>query len=286
VTDDSLDPATGLVLEGLPPGAGRPTWRALLSAVVVALLLGSTVGYGIGARPTSTPSVAVLPSLRDIGTPNPTASPTPPAIAVYFGLEAPRGLLRPGTYAYLNVDGTSFTNVRFAVPAGWTWNGRILSKEGGSAPNGASIFFFDAIVQVYADPCHWAGGGPRPPTGATAADLMTALAAQPSRGATTPSKRPMNAPALANGWSGMSIELTVPDDIKFANCDHGQYRSWGPDNEARSHQGPGQRDLVWAADLGPYDRIIVDAAWFPGTPPKVRSEIASILRSMAAGHWG
>ena len=90
----------------------------------------------------------------------------------------------------------------------------------------------------------------------------------------------------ANGWQGTSIQLTVPDHINFADCDKGQYRSWGPDNEARSHQGPGQRDLVWAVDLGPYDRLIIDAAWFPGTPTEIKSEIEAILRSIAAGHWG
>ena len=51
-------------------------------------------------------------------------------------------------------------------------------------------------------------------------------------------------------------------------------------------EGPGQRDIVWAVDLGPYDRLIIDAAWFPGTPAQVKSEIETILRSMAAGHWG
>src|SRR5439155_140978 len=104
--------------------------------------------------------------------------------AVYFGVEASRGLLTPGTYAYLNVDGTAFTNVRFRVPTGWTWDGRSLSKGGGGTPHGAAIFFFDAVVQVYADPCHWAAGPAHPPTGSTAAALMAALAAQPSRRAT------------------------------------------------------------------------------------------------------
>jgi len=285
VNGESSDRATDLVLEGPPPESFRPSWLALLFAVVVAVLVGTAVGYRIGASPTATPQVAALPSLSPLPTPIATPSPTPPAVAVYFGIEASKGLLKQGTYAYLNVDGTSFTNVRFTVPAGWTWDGRSLSK-GGGAPHGAAIFFFDAEVQVYADPCHWAAGQSGPPTGSTAAGLMAALRAQPLRRATTPSERPANAPGLANGWQGMSIELTVPDRTNFADCDKGQYRSWGPDNEARSHQGPGQRDLVWAVDLGPYDRLIIDAAWFPGTPTEVKSEIEAILRSIAAGHWG
>jgi hypothetical protein len=286
VNREPPDRANGLVLEGPPPAAVRPSWRALLFAVVVALLVGTAVGYRIGASPRATPQLAALQSLSALPTSTATPSPTPPAVAVYFGIEVSKGLLKPGTYAYLNVDGTSFTNVRFSVPAGWTWNGRSLSKGGGGAPQGAAIFFFDAQVQVYGDPCRWAAVQSHPPTGSTAADLMAALAAQPFRGATTPRERAANAPGLANGWQGLSIQLTVPDHINFADCDKGQYRSWGPDNEARSHQGPGQRDLVWAVDLGPYDRLIVDAAWFPGTSAEVKSEVESILASIAAGHWG
>ena len=280
------DEAKGLVLEGPPPEAGRPTWLAMFLAVVVALLVGIALGQGREVSPTATPQVAALRSLSSLATPTMTPPSTPSAVAVYFGLEVSRGPMSPGTYEYLNVDQTSFTNVRFTVPEGWTWDGRSLSKGGGAAPQGAAIFFYDAVVQVYANPCHWAAEAPHPPTGSTAKDLMTALAAQPLRQATTPTKRPANAPGLANGWQGMSIQLIVPDHINFTDCDKGQYRSWGPDNEARSHQGPGQRDLVWAVDLGPYDRLIIDAAWFPGTPAKLKSEIETILRSIAAGHWG
>jgi len=286
VNDDPADRGRGLVLEGPPPGYGRPSWLALLVAVIVALLAGTIIGYGIGPNPNATPQRGALPSLSVSPTPSATPSPTPSAIAVYFGTEVSRGLLRPGTYVYLNVDQTSFTNVRFTVPAGWTWDGRSLSKGGSAAPDGAAISFYDAVVQVYADPCHWAGAAPHPPTGSTAGALMAALAAQQMRKPTVPKARPANAPGLADGWQGMSIQLSVPADINFADCDEGQYRSWGPDNEARSQQGPGQRDLVWAIDLGPYDRLIIDAAWFPGTPAGVLSEIQSILRSIAAGHWG
>jgi len=287
VRGERSDRPSDLVLEGPPPEAVGPSWLGLLSAMVFALLVGIAVGYRIGASPTATPQLAELPSPSAAPTPIASPSPpTPPAVAVYFGIEAAKGLLKQGTYAYLNVDGTSSTNVRFTVPAGWTWNGRSLSKDGGGAPHGAAIFFFDAVVQVYADPCHWAAVQSHPQTGSTAADLMAALAAQPLRRATTPSERPANTPGLANGWHGMSIQLIVPDQINFADCDKGQYRSWGPDGEARSHQGPGQRDLVWAVDLGPYDRLIIDAAWFPGTPAEVKSEIETILRSIAAGHWG
>jgi hypothetical protein len=78
----------------------------------------------------------------------------------------------------------------------------------------------------------------------------------------------------------------VPNNIVFANCDGGQFRSWGPDADARSHQGPGQRDLVWAVYLGGSQRLVIDAASFPGTPADVMSEIDAILGSIGVGHWG
>jgi len=200
-------------------------------------------------------------------------------------------LLDPGTYDYLDVDGVGF-NVRFTVPAGWTWNGRYLSKGGVGLPDGAAIFFDGHLVQVYTDPCQWARAEPFPPTGSSVHDLMAAIAAQPMRNATTPTDRNANALGLAGGWAGMAVELTVPDGIVFADCYRGQFRSWGPDEDARSHQGPGQRDLVWAVDLtgngveAGGQRLIIDDASFPGTPAHVMSEIEAILGSIAVGHWG
>jgi hypothetical protein len=238
---------------------------------------------------------------------HPVATPSPaPLVAPSGALVGPSGsavvpgtLLDPGTYTYLDVDGAGF-NVRFTVPAGWTWNGRYLSMGGVGVPNGAGIFFDGNLVQVYTNPCHWAGADPIPPTGSSVHDLMAALAAQPMRNATTPTVRNANVPDFSGGnakvligrWLGMAVELTVPNNIVLANCSRGQFRSWGPDADARSHEGAGQRDLVWAVDLNGNgvgvggERLIIDAASFPGTPANVMSEIEAILGSIAVGHWG
>ena len=240
---------------------------------------------------------AVPPEHVPGSSPGPSSSPvyatnTPSTAPPGFGLPMStvhNGPLDPGTYAYLDVDGQG-ANVRFTVPAGWTWNGRYLSKGGIGLPDGAAIFFFSGPVQVYADPCHWAGA--HPPTSLTVSDFMAALTAQPTRSATTPIDRPANSLIVANVWAGMAAELTVPDNVNFADCDGGQFRSWGPENSARIHQGPGQRDLVWAVDLSGSgvvrgaEPIIIDAASFPGTPADVMSEIQDILGSVAVGHWG
>jgi len=245
---------------------------------------------------------AVPPEHVPGSSPGPSPSPvyatnTPSTAPRGFGLPMSTvhsGQLDPGTYAYLDADGQGF-NVRFTVPAGWTWNGRYLSKGGVDPPDGAAIFFFGGPVQVYADPCHWAGAQSAPMTGRAVDRLMAALTAQPMRSPTTPADRPANVPGLANRWPGKAVELTVPDTVTFANCDDGQFRSWGPANNARIHQGPGQRDLVWAVDIEgagvagtalPPGGLIIDAASFPGTSADVMSEIEAILGSVAVGHWG
>ena len=257
------------------------------AAVVVAVFIGVQAlgGPGVGGSgPIETPSptsTAALPPASPFPFTGPTAEVRP-------------GLLKAGAYEYLDVDRQGF-NVLFTVPAGWTWNGRFLSKGGVDRPEGAAIFFFGGPMQVYADPCHWAGAPSNPPTGLPARDLVAALAAQPSRSATTPFDRPYGY------WPGMAVELTVPGDLNLADCDGGQFRSWGPENNPQSHQGPGQRDLVWAVDVPgagvtndqgviivapPVGGLVVDAASFPGTPADVKSEIDAILRSIHMGHWG
>jgi hypothetical protein len=117
------------------------------------------------------------------------------------------------------------------------------------------------------------------------------LAAQPARDATTPVPRwagGLNAP---HSLAGEQLELTVPADLQISTCDGGQFRSWGPDDVARIHEGPGQHDLVWAVELaggalGEGQRLVMDASSFPGTPADVMAEIETILRSIQTGHWG
>ncbi len=66
--------AADLVLEGLPPGSGRPSWLTLVVGVVVALVLGLGVGYGIGAGPAATPKPT--PALVS-SQPSPSPAATP-----------------------------------------------------------------------------------------------------------------------------------------------------------------------------------------------------------------
>lgn len=270
-----------------------PTQVLVAVAVVVAVVGGIYVG---------THNLVLTPATQGPGrqaSPSPSDAWGPPRLVGPSGAAVVQGAqLSSGTYDYIAIGGENF-NVRFTVPAGWTWNGWYLSKGGVDLPNGAAVFFYGHSVQVYTDPCQWAGADPHPPTGFTARDVIAALAAQPGRNATIPTVRNANLPDLASStnrpaivgrWQGMVVQLTVPSNIVFANCTRGQFRSWGPDTDARSHQGPGQRDLVWAVDLDPQgnldQRLVIDAASFPGTPAGVMSEIDAILASIGVGRWG
>ena len=71
--------AADLVLEGLPPGSGRPSWLGPVIGVVVALLVGLGVGYGIGTAPRVTPG----PTLVVVSS-QPTATPSATPLGLPF----------------------------------------------------------------------------------------------------------------------------------------------------------------------------------------------------------
>jgi Tol biopolymer transport system component len=151
------------------------------------VVAGAEGGYW---QPVQTPRVdrvpASVPPTAESSPASAAASPAVPTLPPFtrsdqgFLLDEQTGMavtghLGQGTYTYTNVDAQGF-NVRFTVPAGWTWYGRYLSKGGVGLPGGAAIYFFGGPVQVYGDPCHWAGSPSNPPTGPSVDDLMAALA--------------------------------------------------------------------------------------------------------------
>ena len=100
--------------------------------VVVGLLTGACASSTQNSTPSPTPTVP------------PPDTTVPPDVNDHGGTVR-NGPLDPGTYTDYNVDRAGF-NVRFTVPAGWTWNGRYLSKGGVGLPDGAAIFFFGGRV--------------------------------------------------------------------------------------------------------------------------------------------
>ena len=71
------------------------------------------------------------------------------------------------------------------------------------------------------------------------------------------------------------IELSVPDDIDFADCDSGEFHTW----EGRFQQAPGQIDRIYILDVGG-QRLLIDSHFQPGTPEADLAEQQAIFESI------
>jgi hypothetical protein len=246
-----------------------PVRYGLVAAVAVAaVVLGAALlgrGPNIGGEPESPTQ-----------TPLTTSSPASSAVSAL-----PDGVLLPGTYSIPPQD-VSSPRVLVTVPAGWYGGGFGVNKNDSiDPPDGAGVILWGGPFNVYEDPCHWSTSLPGSPTGPTVDDLVAALAAQPTREATTATD------VTVGGLSGKAFELTVPADLGFdtvdgfADCDEGEFRSWiSPDGITyRLHQGPGQYDQLWIVDVEG-SRVVVDATFYDGTPAADKSEIQAILDSI------
>jgi hypothetical protein len=253
------------------------------AAIGIALLLlptcactSSTTHAGAPVASTARPCVVGTTGCGPLPT-VPTHSTPDPLAGGERGAPHP-GLLRAGSYTEAqwhrgfpapNATNRTGIHLGFSVPAGWSWNGRTLSK------GNAAISSYASPVRVYADPCHWDRPQHRfvrPAAGDYA--ILSELATQPMRYATHPT---------IVSASSRAIRLTVPSNLDFSKCDHGQYRTWGTGANTLLAQGPGQRDLIWISTL-PWTtkKILVDAATFPSTPARLVSQVDAILASVGA----
>lgn len=100
------DPSEQIVLQGPPPGSGRPSWLALVVGLVIALGIGAAVGYGVRGTPAATPSPSLVakasPTSSVQAPPTPLATFTAYPCALLYGF--PYDLL-PGAFA--GIDGTA-----------------------------------------------------------------------------------------------------------------------------------------------------------------------------------
>jgi hypothetical protein len=279
--------------------------RVLVVVILVALMvLAATASLGsapnrLGEVPTERPSLPAIverptasPSAPDsapfVQSPGPVQSPlaSPTVLSLVGATDGHAqqiGPLAAGTYDILAVDHTGF-NFRVTVPAGWRWDGRAL-RIGSTGTEGAAVYFFGGPLQVYR-PCQWTAAPPVVEA-FEAVQMMKQLGTV--LGATPPVDRNMSSLGVPGRWTGSTVELTVPDDSSsFAGCDHDRYVLWGPSDRARTVDGPGERDLVWAADngFGGAGLAVVDAASFPNTPSAILAQMNAILESIQTGHWG
>lgn len=164
--------------------------------------------------------------------------------------------------------------------AGWRYDDIALGFTKGDEVNNLPeatllLWSFPAGTEfwVYGDPCHWQST--RPATPATSAnEIVAGLAAQASRAASAP------VDVTVGGYAGKSVTLHVPDDAVLADCDLGDFTSYGVtgDEPTRYHQGPGQIDEFWVVDVDGAIAVL-DAAYRTDTPAELIEDMRGIVQS-------
>jgi hypothetical protein len=235
-----------------------------LTLVGAGLLMGLNSGSpGVGALPSPTPTAV------SSATPTVTVSPTASARALRVG----EAEVDPGTY-FAPYQGYRYSfNV---TGTGWTSSlseGGIEIRKGddeNGLPAYGGLFIWGLTgpqATVFSEACDWRGSAITP--GPTAADLATALAALDGFDASEP------ADTTVSGYQGKRLQLTVPDDVDFADCDDGAYYSI----DGRFYQGPGQIDDIRILDLDG-TRHYLYASYHPATPPEILSELEQVVESL------
>ena len=163
--------------------------------------------------------------------------------------------------------------LEITLPEGWfNYDGWALRK-GDLLPAKMLVAFWD-VDHVYPTPCEWRGK-PMVDPGREVDGLASALANQPLRNASTPTD------IVLAGFHGKYLELSVPTDIDFGDCDEGHFESWTANgwSSDRYQQSPGQVDRIWILDVRG-QRLVVDAAHFRGTTAQDRAELERVVDSI------
>lgn len=220
------------------------------------------------------------------GTASPSPSPTAPAAPSASAAPAtpsstPAGLRPEGPHVLWSQG----VRMNVTIPApdwyGEANDGILIKNDDSSAPDGAGLIVFAGDpggLEVYGDPCRWSTTRPTAPS-TTVDELVAALAVQATRDATEP------VDVSIDGHAGKAMTLHVPDDAVFSSCDLGYFGSWGIVDDAtpsRYHQDPGQIDELWILDVDG-ELVVLDAAYYAGTPQAVVDELRAIVESMTFG---
>jgi hypothetical protein len=205
-------------------------------------------------------------------TPQPSASSEPDSAEPTPSIPAD-GSLPEGPFALWDAPGD--VAVAVTIPsAGWFGEegGGVLVKNPNADPSAnMGLMVFQGPLYVYGDACHWSTTTPDAPV-TTMDEMIAALRAQTSRKGVDGHG--------GQGWNiggslGWGVDLTVPTDLEFSDCDEGEVRSWvgdpALDTNARIHQAPGQVDQIWAGDVNGV--LMVFDVYFPGPPRDVVDEL-------------
>jgi hypothetical protein len=275
----SQDPPASLALLTAPSvRSRRQVLSRLVAVAAIATLTAAIVLFANelnGRRATTPPTPTTQGASRPSPEPTPTFSPgVTPA--------------RAGKHPLNVIGGGSYPLYTVVLPPGWfDLGGSFVDQypENG-APRpvlGLSVW---NVGQVVRDPCHWQGQGFDP--GPSVQDLVSALVAQKTRNATTPTD------VTLAGYAGKYLEWSVPADMQsskwtdFDACDLSSdgvdrdFVSWfaqGDSLNERYEQVPGQVDQLWVLDVNG-QRLVVDATYSPDTSQSQRATLEQVVESL------
>ena len=177
--------------------------------------------------------------------------------------------LSPGRY-FIDVQSDRYT---FTVPAvGWQPSGDGPGKgdHENDPPDFGGLFIWGRTGPAQAvctEPCDWQGSAITP--GPTADDLATAIAALDGFETSEPTD------VLISGYAGKRLQLNVPDEVTFAACDDGEYRSI----EGRFYQLPGQVDDIRILDVAGA-RHYFYTSYDPGASAETQTQLEQMVDSL------
>lgn len=250
------------------------------AAVTMVVLIGITslggmlnVG-GPGVEPTPMPEASIA---------EPSATPKPPS--------TPEASLPQGAFVLSDGesdDGPGDVPITVTIPApGWYGRpgngilGNVREEEDFGPEDAWIIGPFVGGIYVPADPCQWFKTMPDSPA-TTVDEVVAGIQAQASRDVSEPTD------ITVDGHPGKSINLHVPDDVSFRECDRNPLSSDAdfctlsvddPEVCHRYHQFPGQIDELQIVDVNG-EVAVIDATWSEATPASALAELRAILDSM------
>ena len=246
---------------------------AAVAIVVVAVLAirflpSSNIGPAQAPTPTVSPSPTPVPTPTIAPTPSPSPTPAPSPVALPTS-----GAVPAGTY-YIDPAVTGVSRLTLTVPAGWS-AADLIAKD---ADTPTEVFFTIWVVSdVFQDACKWDQTKVVSLVGMTPEQVVTALAAQKSRTASSPTS------TTIDGYPAQQITLSVAPSLDTSTCTGGNLRYWpgaGPDfSSGLCCNFAGNIDTIYVVDVNG-KRMVIVARHYPGSPAADVAELQSIVDSI------
>ena len=246
----------------------RMSNRARIAMLAAAAVVVAIVGYNL------------IPGIKGLGSggPGPTATATPVPTPTAPPVPLPTGgALAPGSYYVTDRSMVQASRLTLTVPAGWSiptsTDAFVIKNEG---KPGEVLLTTWIVSHVFADACQWDVNS-LVNAGTTVDQLVTALVAQKSRQASTPSV------VTLAGFPAKRLELTVSPTLDTATCTNGNLRYWpgaGPDLTSGLCCNPaGNIDAIYVVNIAG-NRLVIVARHYPGSTAADKAELQAIVDSV------